>query len=440
MSSSRFTLLVIAAIVMGAALAAPPAPASRQLVDGIAAVVGDEIILESELDEEFYIYRMRTGSARMSEEDALAVRGEIVREMVDEMLLVAMAKRDTITLRPGQLEDEIADRVEEVRSRHGSDAAFDAALAEEGLTLEKLENMYRDDIERRLLAEVVVRSEVHSKIDVTWGEVEEYYADHAEEVGQRPETFEVAGILAVPRVSEDAKRAAMMRLSEARSKLEKGQSFEEVAREYSDDASASRGGELGWIDRGLTVPEFEEALFALGAGEVSGIVPTRFGFHLIEALEIDGERVLARHILARVTPGPEDDGLARARAGSLRQRVLAGEDFAIVALEHSDDVATREEGGLLGTFTLDELAPAFREVLVGLEPGSVAPVVRGDTGFYVLKLLAHEPLRVATLDEVREDLKEYLFGMRAQAAYVALMERLAKEIHVDIRTRTATGP
>ncbi len=430
----------MAGIAIAATIAPTPAPAARQLVDGIAAVVGDEIILESELDEEFYIYRMRTGTARMSDEDALAVRSEIVREMVDEMLLVAMARRDTITLRPGRLEDEIADRVEEVRSRHGSDAAFRAVLAEEGLTVEELEDMYRDDIERRLLAETVVRSEVHSKIDVTWGEVEQYYEEHADEVGQRPETYEVAGILAVPKVSEEAKRIATVRLSEARRKLEEGELFEIVARDYSEDASASQGGELGWIGRGLTVPEFEEALFALGPGEVSGIVPTRFGFHIIESLEIDGERVRARHILARVTPGPEDDERARIRADSLRQRVLAGEDFAVVALERSDDLVTREQGGLLGTFTPEELAPAFRDVLVGLAPGSVAPVVRGDTGFYVLKLLSYQPERIAPLDEVREDLKEYLFGMRAQEGYLELMARLADEIHIDIRTRTAAGP
>lgn len=431
------TILVAAALIAAApAFGQEP---TRQFVDGIAAVVGNEIVLESELDEELYIYHMRTGGREMGEERSAELRQQILAEMIDEMLLVAKAKRDSIVLGEGELEEEIEVRVKEIRERYGSEEALREALEQEGLTLNELKEIYRDDIERRLLAEKVVREEVHSKIDVTWGDVEEYYRENAGEVARLPESYEVAGILMAPEVSEEAKREAFDRLSEARSLIESGRPFEEVAREYSDDASAARGGELGFVERGQTVPEFETALFALEPGEISGIVPTRFGFHIIQAVEREGERVRARHILARVVPGPQDVERAMAEAESLRARVALGDDFAELAEEHSDDEATAASGGYLGWFTAEQLSPEFVAALDAVEPGEVTEVIRGDGGFYLLKLLSHETERVAELDEVREDLRDIIFSQRAEAAYDEMMRDLRSQFYINLPGGSATG-
>lgn len=435
MSSKAFAWM-IGAVMAIAALGPTTLVAEdgeRQLVDGIAAVVGNEIILESEVDEELYIYQMRTGT-RVAPSEVERVRGEIVREMVDEMLLVAKARRDTIELAEGELEREIDRRVSELKDRHGSEEALNAALLEQDITLDELKAIYRDDIERRLLAEKVVRSEVHSKIDVTWGEVSKYYDEHTDEVAAVPEAFEIAAILVAPKVSESAKEAAIARLNEAKSRLENGEPFEAVAGELSDDSSGARGGDLGTFERGTMVPEFEDAVFALEPGEVSGIVPTRFGFHLIQAMEKDGDRVHARHILARVAPGPEDDARARAAAESLKVLAESGADFSELAREHSDDESSRDNGGALGWFRQSELSPAIGGVVVALEPGEVGRIVRGDGGYYVLKLLDHQDARTASLDEVREDLRDYIYAKKAEEAYTAMMDRLSREIFIDVRT------
>jgi peptidyl-prolyl cis-trans isomerase SurA len=407
---------------------------TRQLVDGIAVVVGDEIILESEIDEEFYIYQMRAGATELSPDDMARIRSGIVREMIDEMLLVAMAHRDTVRLQPGELEEEMENRVAELVARHGSEEALDVALAQEGLTLTELKHLYAREIERRLLAERVVRSRVHGTIDVTWGEVESYYAEHTEEVGNVPEAFLVGGIMIIPKITQDAKQAAIDRMTEVSDRLASGGSFEELASEYSDDTNGATGGDLGTFGRGTMVPEFDDAVFAMEEGEVSGIIPTRFGFHIVEILEKSDTSVHARHILAKVAPGPEDEVRARATAESLRQRVFDGEDFAELARLRSDDPATREEGGVLGWFSLDNLAPSFKDVVTKLSPGEVADVTVGESGFYVLKLLEHEDARTATLDEVRENLKDYIFSRKAEKAYGELIDQLSREIFVDIRT------
>jgi parvulin-like peptidyl-prolyl isomerase len=182
------------------------------------------------------------------------------------------------------------------------------------------------------------------------------------------------------------------------------------------------------------VPEFEDAVFALTPGEVSGIIQTRFGFHIAEVLDVTDAGVTARHILARVVPGPDDEVRARATADSLQQRVLDGEDFGELARMRSDDPASREEGGVLGWFTRENLAPAFHDVITGLEVGEVAEVAPGESGFYVLKLVDHNEARTATLDEVRENLRDYIFAQKVEVAYGELIDRLSREIFVDIRT------
>ncbi len=428
---------LIAAIACAALLltlgALAQTPGGRHLVDGIAAVVGDEIILESEVDEEFYIYQMRSG-VRVAEDEVAAIRNEIVREMVDEMLLIAKAKRDTIELGPGELEREIARRVGDLKDRHGSEEAFNAALGAEGITQQELEQLYRDDIEKRLLAESVVRKEIHSKIDITWGEVEEYYEEHPKEVGRVPEAYQIAAILVVPKVDESARERAIDRVSEARNRLERGESFEDVARLYSEDASAQLGGDLGTFGRGAMVSEFEEAVFALEVGEISGVVSTRFGFHIVEVLERDGDTVHARHILARVAPGPDDEERAKALAESVRQLALGGEEFGALAREYSDDLVSRENDGVLGWLAPVEMSRAIRDAVAPLEPSEVSEVVPGEHGYYLIKLLAHEAERIASLDEVREDLRDYLFGLKAEEAYVVLIDRLSREIYIEIRT------
>jgi peptidyl-prolyl cis-trans isomerase SurA len=433
--------LILATVILCAPAARgqdAPAGGERRLVDAIAAVIGDEIILESEVDEAFYLYQIRTGS-RVPQDEAAAVRSEILRELVDEALLVAMARRDSVELAEGEVDAELERRVDAVRARHGSQEALDAALSAEGLTIAELRDIYREDVARRLLAEKIVRQEVHANIDVTWREVEEYYEEHTEEVARVPEVYEVAGILVTPKVSDKAKAEAIDRLKRVEERLEDGDSFEDLAREFSDDASAQVGGDLGTFGRGEMVQEFEEAAFALEPGEVSGIVPTRFGFHIIKSVERGEATVHAKHILASVGPGEDDEERARATAESLKQLVLAGRDFGDVAREHSDDPVSKEAGGVLGSFAPDDLSPEIMSVLETVEPGELADVVRGDTGYYVLRLLSHTPPRIASLDEVRENLREFLFDMRVRDGVAALIDRLSEELYVDIRTPTVSA-
>ncbi len=412
----------------------PEPVTGRQKVDGIAAVVGDEIILESDIDEELYLFNMRSGGEALTEGNVLEYRTSVVHEMVDEMLLVAKAHRDSILLSPGDLDEELDRRVVELEQRHGSPEALDAALDSEGLTRASLREIYREDIEKRLLAEQVIRREVHGRIDVTWREVEQYYEENGSDVGTVPEAFHVAGIVSAPKVSEALKRAAYDQLDAARAALDAGSSFEEVAAQYSDDASATRGGDLGWIGRGMMVPEFEEAVFALDVDEITGVVPSRFGFHIIRLDERDGERVRARHILARVTPGPDDALRARARADSLRTMIVDGADFSSVAGGYSDDEASSGRGGDLGWFAPGDLDVEFEAALRTLEVDGITDILEGDGGYYILKLVEYEEPRTAELDEIREQLKEYIFGLRAEDRFQEFMEELREEIFIDIRT------
>jgi hypothetical protein len=170
------------------------------------------------------------------------------------------------------------------------------------------------------------------------------------------------------------------------------------------------------------------------------VVTTRFGFHLIQVMEKSGDTIHARHILARLGPGPEDGARAAALAESVGQRAAAGEDFAALAAAYSDDPRSSAAGGVLGWFTPDDLVPEFRATIEALAPGGVGPILQGDGGYYVLKLLSHEEARTATLDEVRPKLREFLMNQRMEEEYRKLIDRLSGEIYVDLRGAATPSP
>lgn len=213
----------------------------------------------------------------------------------------------------------------------------------------------------------------------------------------------VAQTTADPLEPVKAEADALAKAFEVRKRIvENGEDFGEVAKEVSEDpGSAPDGGELGWISKGQTVPEFEDAAFSLPVGEVSQPVKTDFGFHLIQVEEKNeaGDQVRARHILIRIdtTPPQEAQDAAAAKAmqtiEDAKARIEAGEDFATVAKEVSEDPVSAEKGGDLGwiaadntRFPADVVSKAFE-----LTPGQISEPIKTDQGIYLIMVEEKDP-------------------------------------------------
>lgn len=209
-----------------------------------------------------------------------------------------------------------------------------------------------------------------------------------------------------------AEADALSKAFAARKRIEDGEDFAEVAKDVSEDpGSAPNGGELGWFGRGQMVPEFEDAAFSLGVGEISQPVKTDFGFHIIQVEEKNEakDQVRARHILIRIDTTPSDEAVAKAEEEAQKKiqeakaRIEAGENFADVAKEMSDDPVAAEKGGDLGWLERNnqQFPGELIDAAFSLEPGQLSDPIKTDVGYYLIQVEEKDPAHPVDENELK---------------------------------------
>ncbi len=404
-----------------------------QVIDRIAAVVNNDIILLSEVDEKMFILDAQGQLAGKDSTQIGDIRKEVLDRLIEEKLVVERAKSQGIDVDDSEVTAQVDDAMSKVRAQFPTDDAFHEALQKEGISETMLRQRYEDDIRQELLAQKVVGKEIRSKVEVTSDQVKKYYEEHREDLPPKPEEVHLAHIVVYP-VDPAKSAAALARVEDARARIVNGEAFDKVASEVSDDPSRGRGGLLGWFGPGDLDPDFEAAVDTLKTGEVSEPVQTRFGWHLIEVLDRDGEKFQVRHVLAMVAPSDADVAKAKAKAEKARARVAAGEDFGKVALEMSDDEVTRGNGGDLGWTPLSALVPAVASIVDSLGGGGISPVVRSDRGFHVFKVLDIRAGGAYDFDEIKDKLKDYVTQQQLEKQYDKWMAAVRDSAYVEIKT------
>ncbi|MFZ1080921.1 MAG: peptidylprolyl isomerase, partial [Candidatus Kryptoniota bacterium] len=243
----------------------------------------------------------------------------------------------------------------------------------------------------------------------------------------------------VPKQSEKARADAYSEAKAILDSLRNGADFAEFAKKYSQDpGSASSGGDLGWANRGQFVLEFEHAVYALKPGEISDIVETQFGLHIIQLVERRGDLVHARHILIKIPHLKSDDDSVKVFLDSLRARAMRGESFATLASEYSQDQDTREIGGDLGTVTLDQLKdnPAFLDTVRNMKIGEISEpikVIFGKSyGYNIVYLRNRIPAHKVNVDQDYDRLSNMALSMKQNDAYLKWIDQLKKQIYCKI--------
>jgi peptidyl-prolyl cis-trans isomerase C len=286
-------LLVVAAVAVACkkpetapAAAAPtaaatPAPAPAQpvpavLPDVIADCNGDKIA-RAEFEKAVKAVEQRAGGSVPPEK-----RDELYRGVLDDLVAYRLLKQEVVARQMTASDAEVDARIGAFKQQMGSEANFRAALQAQQITEAKL----REDARTDLLVNKLLEQEVNQKILVKPSDISTYYEKNPERF-QQSESVRAAHILVlVPQGADDKTRAAARARAETALKAAKaGQDFAQLARRYSNDASAQRGGDLGFLPKGQMVPAFEAAAFALEPGQVSDLVETQFGYHVIKALE-----------------------------------------------------------------------------------------------------------------------------------------------------------
>lgn len=374
------------AIIIIMAVAVIFTGAYAETLDRVVGIVDNQIILLSELDAQIQLYAMQNKIAIPDSATLDSLRRVILDKMIDDKVLLVQAERDTtIKVTSKEVGEALTNQIEMIKSQFPSEDAFLAQLRAEGLTLRELREQYQDEVKNQLLKDRLIQNRL-AKVKVSSGEVKQFYEANKDSIPDKPAGVRLAHIL-IGVTPSQATRDSLYRFAQLiHDKAVSGENFEMLAKNYSDDPSADKGGDLGWFGRGEMVPEFEQAAFALQPGQISDVVETTFGFHIIKVTGRKEDKVKASHILISMAPSDMDRQAKLQLADSLYQALKDGANFDEVAKQYSDDQNSADKGGELGWYAADELLPEFVEAMKNMNVGDISKPVASEFGYHILKL------------------------------------------------------
>ncbi len=310
------------------------------VIDKIVAVVGDKAILFSDVEAQALQMQAQAGVSDST------IRCNVLEDIIIQKLLLNQAEKDSVTVSDEQVDAELNKKIRYFVNQIGSVEKLEAYL---GKSIIKI----KDDFKERIRDQLVVQqmqSKIAGDLKVTPAEVKAYFDNIPQDSLPLIESeIQVAQILKKPPVNEVERQRVKRDLIDIKRKIADGKSFASMAAFYSEDpGSAVKGGDLGFVGRGEMVPEFEAAAFALKGKEISDIIETMYGFHIIQLIERRGETINVRHILMSPKASASDLDKARIKLDSVAALIQAGSlTFEEAAAKYSDDVDTKFNGGLL---------------------------------------------------------------------------------------------
>ena len=406
--------------------------ALAQMADRIVAVIGDEIILLSEVETRLQLAGMQL---KISSDDVDALnklRVSLLQDLVDEKLILVQARRDSIQIDPQEIDGALNNQIQRIKEQLGSEEAFQEQLANEGLTLQSLKKRFRPQISNQLLRERLIRQKM-ANITVSTKEVMDFYETYRDSLPMHGRSVQLSHLMLTVTVDEENKRMAFQKATEVLAKARAGEDFASLARTYSQCPSAEGGGDLGNFSRGEMVPEFEQAAFVLSPGEISDVVETMYGYHIIKCEGLLGDQVHVRHILISMTASEEDEQRIINQLNELRNRALKGEDFSALVEEYSQDPYSREKGGDLGWFSMDQLNPQFSSAVDTLSTGNISEPIPTSSGYHLLKVVDRVTERRVTMENDWDFLEEATRQRKISDELMVWLNTLREEIYVDIR-------
>jgi peptidyl-prolyl cis-trans isomerase SurA len=441
--AARWLFLVLVLALAGGA------NASAQRLDGIAAVVNDEVVLESDVEEQLYLFLARA-QAQPESSAVDTLRRQILDQLIDEKLIVAEAKRQGVTVSDADVNKQVEEAIREAKGRMGGAEGFKAQLERENLTEERLREKYRGEVRRQMLAQKLVQKQIARK-PVSQVEAEAYFKSHPDKFPKMPAEVRVS-VIQIPATAEPAAEAkSKAKALELRKRLAGGEKFAKVAAEASDDPGSARsGGDLGVFTRGQMDPGFEAAAFAQRIGELSQPVRSAVGWHIIEVLERDTLKTVARgdsldregrpvveiharHVLARVEMTEADVERASKLAEQVRREALKTPDFTQLVKRYSKYQGPQTPDGDLGFLSLGTLQPNIRAGLESLRVGGVSEVLVNRGGFNVFKVTDRKPERAYSLEEIKDELPQAVAQIQFREKYEAWLKGLRTKAHIEIR-------
>lgn len=397
-----------------------------EVLDRIIAKIGNDILLQSDLQKQM----MQMQAAGMLEEST--TEEEVLAQMVEFKLVVQKAKDLDYVIKEDQINAMAERRVNEIIKSFSSETEFLNELKKSNMNKFDLLNYFKEMFKEQSLREQVVRYEIDSKIEVSDKEVQAFYTKNIKEIPLRKPSYKLGMILLQIKASDKTKKERRKELEKIYERISRGESFADLAKKYSDCGSASAGGDLGYFGRGEMVKTFETTAFSLKPGEISEIIETQFGYHIIKLEDIKENQVRARHILKALTPTKLDSLANHKLMEQIVERYNQGESFGQLAKKYSDDQTSALKNGVLGIFPHGEYPPLYEDYFKNLQPQEISDIIQIEDMYYLFANLEDVAEGVYSLEEIKDRVKEMAFMEKKQQFYQNWITEIKKDIYVEI--------
>ncbi|KAA3606359.1 MAG: parvulin peptidyl-prolyl isomerase [Calditrichaeota bacterium] len=405
---------------------------AQEVIDKVIAVVDDEIILASEIEQFVQNMLYQSNSLDKSESELEEIRNDVLQRLISQKVILAKAIDDTVEVDAAQVQQAVEEQIDRMMGYFGTE---DKLIEQLGYSLRAIRRKYRQEITKNLKVEKLQR-ERFAKLTVSRNEVERFYAAEKDSLPQVDESVRLSHILLDALAGGGARELALQKIIAIQDSLKKGGNFADLAESFSDDPGSSQnGGELGWVERGVFVKEFEKVAFGLEQNEISDLVETQFGFHIIQLLERRGEKINTRHILSGFRTSSNDEKAVLDTLKSFKDRIENGSTtFEDLAQKYSLDKETAFKGGNLGWFEIGKLTNgAFREQITKLKENEISEPFKSEFGFHLLRLEERKPPRDLSLDEDWEQLQGFALNFKKEKEYQKWVESLKENVFIEIR-------
>jgi len=405
---------------------------AQEVLDEIVAVVDNEIILKSELDLRINI----EASQKKFDPTKLENRKRVLDGMISEKLLYAQAELDTIQVTDEEINQQLDYQMNYFIQQYGSRERVEETY---GMSIEKIKREFKEETRKNIMAQKV-QQQKFGEINVSRREVIDFYNSYKDSLGLIPEKFTLGHIFINPKKDSSVKERAKLFALSLLDSLRHGADFAKLATKYSDDpGSKKQGGDLGTVDRGVFYPEFEAAAFALKDDEISDIVESPVGFHIIQLLDRKGNQIHSRHILVMIKNDDKADYKSIEFLTDIKDSIRHEKNtFEYYAQKYSDDKETAKFDGKLGTLEIGQVEQQLLTTIYAMKEGEVSPpkkinVDAQNYGYHIVKLYKRIPEHIANIETDFDDIKRLTQFRKREKLYADWVKELKSKIYWEIK-------
>ena len=434
-----FKIVILSLFVSGQVMA------QDGIVDEIVAIVGDKIVLRSDVDVEYFQL------SREIPDLSPDLKCEILNQKIVEQLLLYKAQLDSVEVGEDRVEGELDKRIRYFVNQIGSEKALEEYY---GRSILEIKSQFRGKIQEQILIQDM-QSRILADVKVSPTEVKKFFNSIPKDSLPRYSAeVEVGQIVMVPKVSPEQKVLALEKITDIRKRILAGEDFCTMAILYSmDQGTRSKCGELGYFGRGEMVPQFEAMAFKLKNDTVSNVIESKFGYHILKRIDRKGDRVNVRHILIKPDVISSDLTRKRKEIDSVYHKIKAGVmTFPDAAKKYSEDEQTKSNGGFFTDYTTgstkipyESLEKPIYNIIKNMKPGDVSQIQQialpdGSKAYRMVYLKSESDPHVANLRDDYQKIQAMATQQKQQETLNKWVDRYKSKYYINIKGDYASCP